>query len=153
MQLAGRGAAAVGLTANGSDGNFFRRPFVARLRFIQCPSRSRCGAPLALAPRWVDAQGAPPSTHVGRVARVQRVGECEGHWCKRVLTPISVRGAHLVAMRQTWNMDWLSLRGSPLKRRSSSMDAASKRLARGPASRFARAPRTASCSRAARAKS
>ena len=91
-------------TGNGSCRNFFRRPFVARLRFIQCPSRSRCGAPPALAPRWVDAQGAPPSTHVGRVARVQRVSEREqGHPVKRVLTPISVRGAHLVAMRQTWS--------------------------------------------------
>ena len=29
-----------------------------------------------------------------------------------------------MAMRQTWSLDWLSLRGSPLKRRSSSIDAA-----------------------------
>ena len=39
--------------------------------------------------------------------------------------PRSAFGGH-EAQAGTWSLDWLSLRGSPFKRRSSSIDAASK---------------------------
>ena len=54
-----------------------------------------------------------------------------------------MRGAHLVAMRQTWCLDWLFLRASPLKRRSSSIDAVSKPTRTPP--RFAIRARAEKC--------
>ena len=55
----------------------------------------------------------------------QRVGECEGYSSEKLLTPNSVRKRRFEARRQTWMLDLLFLRESPLKRRSSSIDAVS----------------------------
>ena len=61
--------------------------------FIGCPSRSRCGATPATAPRPRHAQAPSACRDIGRVARLQPQRKCEGHPCRNCLSTRTVRPA------------------------------------------------------------